>query len=179
MLLMTRSSVGERAGTSLVQRWWLPESLHQWAASADRQPLSMNPDLAHPGHLEVHLAPAQRLGPVRVPGADLVLVIRAGQVTVELAPSVTEAASDAVTVHASAGDAVPLERGTPFAVLAGARGSVLDVTARPRGPEVFLSLAARRPAPPLATLVSAAVEQGVELLPAWVQDEGQGGNTAR
>jgi len=138
----------------------------------------MNPDPAHPARLQVHLAPGQRLGPVRVPGADLVLSVLAGHVTVELAPSDTQpGSSDAATIHAGAGDAVPLTQGTPFAVLAGAPGAVLDVTARPPGPEVFLSLAARRLAPPLATLVAAAVEQGVELLPAGLHAVGEGGET--
>lgn len=140
----------------------------------------MSPDAAHPGRTTVHLGPGQPLGPVRVPGADLVLGVRAGELSLEVAPPVPGAeAARPSTLHAGAGDAVPLPRGTTFAVRAGDGGATLEVTARPPGPEVFVGLAARRPSPPLAALVAAAVEQGVELLPSGPHTAGEAGSTAR
>jgi hypothetical protein len=139
----------------------------------------MSTDAAHPGRIAVHLEPGQRLGPARVPGADLVLRVRSGDLSVELAPSVPGAVARASTLRVGTGDAVPLPRGTPFAVRAGEDGATLEVTARPPGPEVFVGLAARRPGPPLAALVAAAVEQGVELLPTGSHAAGEAEDRAR
>ena len=138
----------------------------------------MSTDPAHSGLATVHLEPGQRLGPVRVPGADLVLTVRSGDLTVEPAPPVPGAgAPRAPALDLGTGDAVRLPRGTPLAVRAGDVGATLEVAARPPGPEAFVALAARRPAPPLAALVAAAVEQGVELLPAGLHPAGEAGET--
>ena len=145
----------------------------------------MSSDAAHPGRLTVHLQPGQQLGPARVPGADLVLGVRSGDVLVHLAPGTDPgaatggAATGGAALHVGTGAAVPLTRGTPFAVRAGADGATLEVTARPPGPEAFVALAARRPPPPLAALVAAAVERGVELLPTGLDAAGESGEAAR
>lgn len=140
----------------------------------------MSSDLPGAGRVVVRLQPHQRLGAARVPAADLVLRVHAGDVLVDV--TVDGCPADpvgAVVTRVGPDDVVRLPRGTPFAVRAGEAGTTVEVTARPPGPERLWALAARQPAPPLAALVATAVELGVELLPGGHPSAGGDGTTAR